>query len=76
MHVESKNSKSELSVDSISELTQLFAQVPPMVVREAVIKVYLCYATSDDADLPQDVEKIDKPIQALIGALGKIAGVK
>ena len=72
MHVQHSDQAPALSAGAIDELNKLFAQIPPTLLRDAVIKLYLCYATSEDADLPQDVEKIDKPVQVLIEALGKM----
>ena len=76
MQVKNNAPSEQLSPESIGDLNKLFAQYSPVSLREAVIRLYLCYATSDAADLPQDVEKIDKPVQVLIQTLGKIAGIK
>jgi len=76
MQLDSRESTPTLPANVIDELGRLFAQVPPSMLREAVIKLYLCYSTSEDADLPQDIEKIDKPAQALINCLTKISSVQ
>ena len=76
MHTKGSKSEPYLSQEAIDEFNKLFAQVPAAALREALIKIYLQYATSDDLDLPQDIEKIDKPVQGLINVLGKIAGVQ
>jgi hypothetical protein len=76
MYADRNDSKSELTPESIEELEKLFTQVPPSLLRDAVIKVYLRYATSEEADLSQDIEGIDKPIQTLLTSLEKLAGDK